>query len=65
MVSRNANPGRDERLARGEQRARDAAAAVREYESGKNAVLNNMARLRALRLARDTAEVREKKPRGK
>jgi hypothetical protein len=65
MPTRNPNPTRDERLARGEQRARDAAAAVREYESGKNAVLNNMAKLRALREARATAEPAEKKPRDK
>lgn len=36
-----------------EERARDAALAVREYEAEKLAVLAKTARLRALRLARE------------
>lgn len=38
-----------------EQRARDAAAAMREYEAERLAVLAQSARLRALRLARAAA----------
>jgi hypothetical protein len=36
-----------------EERARDAALAMREYEANKLAVRTNTARLRALRLARE------------
>ena len=38
-----------------DQRARDAASALKEYRADKLAVDANTARLRALRLARDTA----------
>ena len=41
-----------------EERARDAALAMREYEANKLAVRTNTARLRALRLARE-AETRQ------
>jgi hypothetical protein len=36
-----------------EERARDAALAMREYEANKLAVRTNTARLRALRLAKE------------
>jgi hypothetical protein len=38
-----------------EQRARDAALAMQEYEAGKRAAVEKTARLRAQRLARDAA----------
>jgi hypothetical protein len=38
-----------------EERARDAALAMQEYEAEKLAVRTNTARLRALRLAREAA----------
>jgi hypothetical protein len=41
-----------------EERARDAALAMREYEANKLAVRTNTARLRALRLAKQ-AETRQ------
>ena len=41
-----------------EERARDAALAMREYEASKLAVRTNTARLRALRLAKE-AETRQ------
>jgi hypothetical protein len=41
---------------RKEQRAIDAQAAWRDYEAQKAAVDQNMARLRALRLAREAAQ---------
>jgi hypothetical protein len=41
-----------------EERARDAALAMREYEANKLAVRTNTARLRALRLAKE-AETRQ------
>lgn len=41
---------------RKEQRAIEAEAAWREYEAQKAAVDRNMARLRALRLAREAAQ---------
>ena len=41
-----------------EERARDAALAMREYEANKLAVRTNPARLRALRLAKE-AETRQ------
>lgn len=43
-----------------EQRARDAALAMQEYEAGKRAAVEKTARLRAQRLARDAAQ--EAKP---
>jgi hypothetical protein len=42
-----------------EERARDAALAMREYEANKLAVRTNTARLRALRLAKE-AETRQR-----
>ena len=39
-----------------EQRARDAALAMQEYQAGKRAALEKTARLRAQRLARDAAD---------
>ena len=65
MASRPPVLGAVERAALADLRARDAAAAVREYESGKVAVLNNMARLRALRLAKESGAATNKKPRPK
>ena len=41
-----------------EERARDAALAMREYEANKLAVRTNTARLRAIRLAKE-AETRQ------
>ena len=50
--------------AKKEERARDAALAMREYEAEKLAVHANTARLRALRLAKEAAQVTsEKQPR--
>ena len=43
-----------------EERARDAALAMREYEAEKLAVRANTARLRALRLAREAANRQHK-----
>ena len=48
-------PGRAEREAMKEERARDAGQAMKEYEAERRAVLANTERLRALRLARDAA----------
>lgn len=39
-----------------EQRERDAALAMQEYQAGKRAALEKTARLRAQRLARDAAD---------
>jgi hypothetical protein len=44
---------REAKAAMKEERARDAARAVREYEADKRAVLAKTARLRALRLAKE------------
>jgi hypothetical protein len=44
-----------------EQRARDAAEAMREYEAEKLTIRANTARLRALRLAKETGRVQEAK----
>jgi hypothetical protein len=46
-------PDRAARIAMKEQRARDAALAMQEYEAEKRAVLANAERLRALRLAQE------------
>lgn len=46
-------PDRAERMASKEERARDAALAMQEYEAGKRAVLANAERLRALRMAKE------------
>jgi hypothetical protein len=48
------------RIASKEERAKDAAAAMREYEAERLAVLARTERLRALRLARDAATVVKK-----
>jgi hypothetical protein len=49
--------------AKKDERARDAALAMREYEAEKLAVHANTARLRALRLAKDAEQVTlERKP---
>jgi hypothetical protein len=44
------------RAAAREERARDAALAMQQYEADKLAVLDKTARLRALRLAKETAD---------
>jgi hypothetical protein len=51
-----ARPDRAAREAMKEQRDRDAALAMKEYEAEKRAVLANTERLRALRLAREGGE---------
>lgn len=51
-----ARPDRATRDAMKEQRDRDAAVAMKEYEAEKRAVLANTERLRALRLAREAGE---------
>jgi hypothetical protein len=48
------------RTATKENRARDAARAMREYEAQKLAVLTNTARLRALRLAKEAENALDK-----
>ena len=48
-----------EMAAKKEQKAIEAQAAWREYEAEKAAVDQNMARLRALRLAREAAQAVE------
>ena len=53
-------PDRAAREAMKEERDRDAAMAMKEYEAGKRAVLANTERLRALRLAREGGEARTK-----
>ena len=45
-----------------EERARDAALAMREYEAEKLAVRANTARLRALRLAKEAGDKPAPKP---
>jgi hypothetical protein len=57
-----ARPDRAAREAMKEQRDRDAALAMKEYEAEKRAVLANTERLRALRLAREGGEARTKTP---
>ena len=51
-----ARPDRAPREAMKEQRDRDAALAMKEYEAERRAVLANTERLRALRLAKETGE---------
>jgi hypothetical protein len=51
-----------ERAAIREERARDAALAVQEYEAEKLAVLAKTARLRELRLAKEAENALSKKP---
>lgn len=50
------------RTAAREERAKDAALAMQQYEADKLAVLDKTARLRALRLAKETADARQAKP---
>jgi hypothetical protein len=50
---------RAEMAAKKEQKAIEAQAAWREYEAQKAAIDRNMARLRALRLAREAAQAVE------
>ena len=58
-----ARPDRATRDAMKEDRARDAALAMKEYEAGKRAVLANAERLRALRLAKEAGvEVPKNEP---
>ena len=57
-------PGRAEREAMKEERARDAGQAMKEYEAERRAVLANTERLRALRLARDAAPATAKTTKG-
>ena len=45
-----------------EERARDAALAMQQYEADKLAILDKTARLRALRLAREAADAVQPKP---
>jgi len=54
-------PDRATRDAMKEDRARDAALAMQEYEAGKRAVLANTERLRALRLANEAGGEAPKK----
>lgn len=49
-------PDRATRESMKEQRNRDAAVAMKEYEAERRAVLANTERLRALRLAREAGE---------
>jgi hypothetical protein len=51
--------------AKKEERARDAALAIREYETAKLALLANTARLRALRLAKEAEQAAPEKKRAK
>ena len=51
-----------ERAAIREERARDAALAVQEYEAEKLAVLAKTARLRELRLAKEAEDALTEKP---
>ena len=53
-------PDRASREAIREERARDAALAMKEYEAERRAVLANTERLRALRLAREAADATKK-----
>jgi hypothetical protein len=45
-----------------EKRARDAALAMRQYEADNLAILDKTARLRALRLAKEAANLLQPKP---
>jgi hypothetical protein len=56
---------RAKRLAQREERARDAALAVEEYEAERLAVLAKTARLRALRLAQEAPNAVLKKAKRK
>jgi hypothetical protein len=56
---------RAKRLAQREERARDAALAVEEYEAERLAVLAKTARLRALRLAQEARNAVLKKAKRK
>jgi hypothetical protein len=47
-----------------EARARDAALAMRDYEAERLAILARTARLRALRLAKETGKAKPKKAAG-
>jgi hypothetical protein len=53
-------PDRAAREAMKEERDRDAAMAMKEYQAEKHAVLANTERLRALRLAREGGKARTK-----
>lgn len=53
---------REARAAAKEQRDRDAALAMKQYEAQKAAVLDKTARLRALRLANEAASALQPKP---
>jgi hypothetical protein len=55
-----ARPDRAAREAMKEQRDRDAAIAMKEYEAEKRAVIANTERLRALRLAREGGQENSK-----
>jgi hypothetical protein len=48
-------------LTRKEMQARDGAAAMAEYQAARRALVDNTARLRAARLAREAAEVEARK----
>jgi hypothetical protein len=48
-------------LTRKEMQARDGAAAMAEYQAARKALVDNTARLRAARLAREAAEVEARK----
>ena len=56
---------REARAAAKEQRDRDAALAMKQYEAEKAAVLDKTARLRALRLANEAAGALQLKPQPK
>jgi hypothetical protein len=56
---------REARAAAKEQRDRDAALAMKQYEAEKAAVLDKTARLRALRLANEAAGALQPKPQPK
>ena len=58
--SPKARPDRATRLAKKEDRDRDAALAIQEYQAERRAVLANTERLRALRLAREADEALKK-----
>ena len=48
-------------LTRKEMQARDGAAAMAEYQAARKALVDNTARLREVRLAREAAEVEARK----
>jgi hypothetical protein len=48
-------------LTRKEMQARDGAAAMAEYQAARKALVDNTARLRAARIAREAAEVEARK----